>query len=133
LDPTHIGRLRSGGRLHLTDSRGWSACSRDVVDVFPIEQTRLKFDDPWCEHCLACLADQAASAIPLFELERTRDEQSTVSREEALAMNRLAEVMADYLEENPPRAGSRIHRHLDEWVTSFKALATEMRLLEIDT
>jgi len=102
--------------------------------VYPIDQTRLEFDDPWCGTCLARIVDQTAVAIALLERARKREEQPAgVSRREPLAATRVAEFLADYLEENPPRAGSRIHRHLDEWVTSFKALATEMRLLEIDT
>ena len=132
MNPTHVGCLPSGRRVHLTDSRGRAACSRNVVDVYPIEQTRLEFDDPWCETCLARLADEAASAIPLLELERKREEQPGVSRGEALAATRFAGFLADYLEENPPPAGSRLVRHLTEWITSFKALASEMRLLEVD-
>ena len=100
------------------------------MDVFPIEQARPQFDDPWCEACLSRLADQAASA--LLEPECEHEEQPAVSRREALAARRLAEVMADYLEENPPAPGSQIFCHVAEWVTSFKALAREMRLLEID-
>ena len=52
------------------------------------------------------LADEAATAIPLLELERKRDEQPAVSRGEALAATRFAGFLADYLEENPPPAGS---------------------------
>jgi hypothetical protein len=40
MNPTHVGRLPSGKRVHLTDANGWSACSRLTHDVSPIEKTR---------------------------------------------------------------------------------------------
>jgi len=90
MNPTHVGRLPFGRRLHLTDSTGRSACSQALIQVHPIEQTRLEFDGLWCGTCLAFL-----------------------------------DV---YLKANPPPPGPRLARHLIEWITSFKALATETSL-----
>jgi len=132
MNPTHVGSLPCERPLHLTDSRGWSACSRHVADVSPIEAMALEFDGPWCVTCLARLADEAAHTIQRPAPDHDREEPQPISRREALATTRLAETLADYLEENPPPPGSRIARHLEEWVASFRTLAVEMGLLEID-
>lgn len=59
MDPTHIGSTPKGRRVHLTDSGGFSACSRRLADVSPLDQCHVKVRDPWCGTCLSRLADDA--------------------------------------------------------------------------
>ena len=63
MNPTHIGSSPKGRRVHLTDSKGWSACSRRLTDISPIDECALKFDDPWCGTCFHRVAEYAIQDI----------------------------------------------------------------------
>jgi hypothetical protein len=62
MNPTHLGSLPGGKRVHLTDTHGWSACSRRTVDVFPIDRCSVDVET-WCGSCLNRLAGEAAREI----------------------------------------------------------------------
>ena len=52
-EATYVGTRPRGRRMHLTNERGWSVCSRTCAEVTPIEHVSIQVDDPWCAACLA--------------------------------------------------------------------------------
>ena len=118
MNPTHIGSLPRGKRVHLTAAKGWSACSRRTLDVSPIEQCRYKWDDPWCGTCLARLADHAASDLTIFGLMgfgREEQDQPTAADWDAKACSDVGAMILSYIEANQAPPGSRYVGDLQDW------------------
>ena len=67
---THVGRIGRGGRLHLTDSEGWSACGRQAVTAAPLDELRRAPEERWC---LACMARVATRGLARLEAFKERD------------------------------------------------------------
>jgi len=75
MNPTHVGSFPNGRRMHLTDAKGWSACSRRTTDLVRIDQCNFKVDDPWCSVCLEQTVVHGAESIQVFGIEGLRREE----------------------------------------------------------
>ena len=61
---THVGGSPGGKRVQLTDHERRSRCSRQTVDVIPIEEAELRSGDPWRGSCLKAFEHGLLGARP---------------------------------------------------------------------
>jgi hypothetical protein len=114
MHPTHIGRSPTGSRMHLADARGWTACSRRMARLEPIEQCDLEVDAPYCQSCLRQLVDRV-KGITVFGVEGLeREERWSAGRWDGRAEFEIGRFISDYLHENPPHPSSEIADELRE-------------------
>jgi hypothetical protein len=119
--------------MHLTDAKGWSACSRWTLVAGPIEQLRFKVDDPWCGTCLARLADHAVRAITAFGLEglKRREDRSPAKRKtaclwDATACRDIGVMIRSYIKGNAAPVGSKCVDNFEDLADRLERSGTEI-------
>jgi hypothetical protein len=63
---THVGTIGRGGRLHLTDPEGWSACGRQARSAASLEQIGAAERERWCGACLRRVATSGFAQIERY-------------------------------------------------------------------
>jgi hypothetical protein len=114
MNPTHAGKTPKGSRVHLTNSAGWSQCSRKIPNIEPLDGRTFDVDYPWCGSCMAQLVDGVGSIL-VFGLEGLkREERAFGFWWDRRAVRAIGACIREYLQDNPAPPGATTVDYLDD-------------------